>query len=135
MSARTVYLSRLLGLYYILTALSMFARKQATVEAVTALLHNAPLMWSLGIITMLAGLATVLAHNIWSRGAAAAVVSFIGWAALFKGVTLLLLPVQMEADLYLSRMQFERLFYMYAAIALLIGVYLASAGFRSHSHS
>lgn len=133
MSPRTVFLSRLLGLYYILIAVSMFARKQATVETVTALFHNAPAMWSLGIIMVLAGLATVLAHNIWSRGAVAAVVSFIGWEALIKGVTLLLLPVQVEASLYLGKMQFDRLYYMYAAIALVIGVYLAYAGFRSTS--
>ena len=39
MSLRTLFLSRLIGLYCVLVALSMMTRRQATLEAVTALLH------------------------------------------------------------------------------------------------
>ena len=40
MSPRTLFLSRLIGLYCILIGLSMMTRGQATVETVTALLQN-----------------------------------------------------------------------------------------------
>jgi len=43
-------------------------RKQATVETVTALVQNPSMMLILGVITLAAGLAMVLAHNIWSGG-------------------------------------------------------------------
>ena len=44
MSPRTLFLSRLIGLYCIFIALSMMARRQATVETVTALLQNPSMM-------------------------------------------------------------------------------------------
>ena len=66
MSPRTVFLSRLIGLYMILVSLSMAAHKQATVETITALVHNSPLVFLTGIIAVVAGLAIVLGHNAWS---------------------------------------------------------------------
>ena len=70
MSSRTIFLSRLIGLYCIVIALSMMTRRQDTVETVTALLQNSSMMLIVGIITLAAGLAVVLAHNIWSGGCA-----------------------------------------------------------------
>ena len=55
MSPLTFFLSRLLGLYYLLAALSMFLHKQTYVETVTALIHNSPVMFVVGIITVIAG--------------------------------------------------------------------------------
>jgi hypothetical protein len=63
MSPRTLFLSRLIGLYCILVALSMMISRQATVETVTALIQNPSMMLILGVITLAAGLAMVLAHN------------------------------------------------------------------------
>jgi len=68
MSPGTLFLSRLVGLYYIVVALSMMSRRQATFESVTALLQNPSLMFIVGVITLAAGLAMVLAHNIWRGG-------------------------------------------------------------------
>jgi len=68
-SSRTILLSRLIGLYCIVIALSMMTRRQATVETVTTLLQNPSMMLIVVIITLAAGLAMVLAHNVWSGGA------------------------------------------------------------------
>ena len=84
MSPRTLFLSRLIGLYCILVALSMISRKQATVETVTALVQNSSMMLILGVITLAAGLAMVLAHNIWSGGALVVVVTIVGWISLIR---------------------------------------------------
>ena len=84
MSSRTIFLSRLIGLYCIVIALSMMTRRQATVETVTALLQNPSMMLIVGIITLAAGLAVVLAHNIWSGGALVVVVTLVGWITLIK---------------------------------------------------
>ena len=74
MLPRTLFLSRLIGLYCILVALSMITRRQATLESVTAVLRDPSMMFVLGAITLVAGLAMVLAHNIWSGGALVVVV-------------------------------------------------------------
>ena len=135
MSSRTVFLCRLIGLYCLLCALSMMIRKQSIVETVTALVHNAPLMFFIGIITLVAGLAMVLGHNIWSGGSSAVIVTIVGWITLLKGLLVLLLPPEMEADFLLKGLHYERLFYVYSSISLVIGIYLTYRGFTSSSHS
>ena len=84
MLPRTLFLSRLIGLYCILAALSMITRRQATLESVTALLHNPSMIFIVGLITLAAGLAIVLAHNIWSGGALVVVVTLVGWITLIS---------------------------------------------------
>ena len=133
MSPRTLFLSRLIGLYCILIGLSMITRGQATVETVTALLQNSAMTLILGVIALAAGLAMVLAHNKWSGGALAVVVTLIGWMALVKSLFFLFLPHEMEARLFLGQLHYGQLFYVYAAISLALGLYLTYGGFRSRS--
>ena len=133
MSSGTIFLSRLIGLYCIVIALSMITRKQATVETVTALLQNPSMMLIVGIITLAAGLAVVLAHNIWSGGALAVMVTLVGWMTLIKSLFFLFLPPEMEAGLFLRQLHYQQLFYLYTAISLVLGVYLTFGGFKSRS--
>ncbi len=134
MSSRTIFLSRLIGLYCIVIALSMMTRRQATVETVTVLLQNSSMMLIVGIITLAAGLAVVLAHNIWSGGALVVVVTLVGWITLIKSLFFLFLPPEMEAGLFLGQLHYRQLFYLYTAISLVLGVYLTYGGFRSRSN-
>ncbi len=131
MSPRTLFLSRLIGLSCILVALSMMTRRQATVETVTALLQNPSMMLILGVITLASGLAMVLAHNIWSGGALVVVVTLVGWITLIKSLLFLFLPPDMQARLFLGQLHYGQLFYLYAAISLVLGVYLTYGGFTS----
>jgi putative exporter of polyketide antibiotics len=133
-SPRTLFLSKLIGLYCILVALSMMTRKQATVETVTVLLQNPSMTLILGVITLAAGLAMVLAHNIWSRGTLVVVVTLLGWIALIKSLFFLFLPPEMGARLFLGQLHYQQFFYMYAAISLVLGVYLTYSGFEPRSH-
>jgi len=130
MSSRTIFLSKLLGLYYIFAALAMILHKQSFVETITALVYNSSVIFLVGVITVLVGLALVLAHNVWSRGALAVVVTVIGWITLAKGLLLLFLTPGIQAELFL-KLHYASLFYVYAAICLVLGVYLAYGGFTS----
>jgi hypothetical protein len=134
MSPRTLFLSRLIGLYCILIGLSMMTHSQATVETVTALLQNPSMTLILGVITLGAGLAMVLAHNIWSGGTLVVVVTLVGWMALVKSLFFLFLPPEMETRLFLQHLHYQQLFYLYGAISLVLGVYLTYGGFKSRSH-
>jgi putative exporter of polyketide antibiotics len=134
MSPRTLFLSRLIGLYCILIGLSMMTHSQATVETVTALLQNPSMTLILGVITLAAGLAMVLAHNIWSGGTLVVVVTLVGWMALVKSLFFLFLPPEMETRLFLQQLHYQQLFYLYGAISLALGVYLTYGGFKSRSH-
>ncbi|MGA7767052.1 MAG: hypothetical protein WCA27_12625 [Candidatus Sulfotelmatobacter sp.] len=133
MSSRTIFLSRLIGLYCILIGLSMMTRRQATVETVTALLQNPMMTLIVGVITLAAGLAMVLAHNIWTGGALVVVVTVVGWIALIKSLFFLFLSPEMEAGLFLGQLHYRQLFYLYTAISLVLGAYLTYSGFTSRS--
>ncbi|MFZ0135525.1 MAG: hypothetical protein WAK89_00575 [Candidatus Sulfotelmatobacter sp.] len=135
MSPRTHFLSRLFGLYCILLALSMMTRKQATVETVTAIVQSPSMMLILGVITLAAGLAMVLAHNIWSGGVLVVVVTLVGWITLIKSLFFLFLPPEMDARLFLEQLHYQQLFYVYTALSLVLGVYLTYGGFKARSHS
>ena len=129
MSRETRFLSRLLGLYCLIIALTMLAQRPVTVVTVAALLHDRPLMYVLGVLCLFAGLAMVLVHNVWSGGAAAVIVTLIGWLTLLKGLAFIGLQPAQTAELYIAQLRFERLYPLYASVTLLLGAYLCYAGF------
>ena len=129
---RTTFLSKLIGLYSILVPLSMLTHKAASMAAVNALVRSAPSVLILGVITLAAGLAMLLAHNIWSGGAVPVVVTLIGWITLIKGLLFLFLLPEAVADL-LQSLHYQQLFPEFAAISILIGAYLTYGGFRHPS--
>jgi hypothetical protein len=129
MSYKTRFIARLAGLYCLIAALAMLLHPQGTIETVTALAHDRALMFIVGIFTVAAGLAWVLAHNLWSGGTTTVAVTVLGWVTLLKGLLLLLSPAS-SADLWLVHMQYARYMPLYASISLLLGVYFTYAGFR-----
>ena len=130
MTATTRFLSRLLGAYCLIVGLAMLVHKKSTVATVTALLHDPPLVYLLGVIVVFAGLAMLLVHNRWSGGSVAVLVTVIGWLTLIKGVVLLGWTPAAATDLYLVRLRYEQLYYLYTVITLALGAYLTYAGFR-----
>jgi ribose/xylose/arabinose/galactoside ABC-type transport system permease subunit len=129
MSTLTAYLSRLIGLFFILVALCMVAHRQSTGETLTALTHNPPLLFTLGMVFLATGLAIVLSHNVWSGGALPVIVTIVGWVTLLRGLMLLSLAPDTLAWL-LQTVHFDRLFYLYIAVTLALGAYLTYGGFR-----
>lgn len=133
MSQRTVFLSKLLGIYCIIVALSMIVSRQLVVETVITLVHNPPALFFAGLIAMVIGLAMILAHNIWSGGALPVIVTLIGWLTLIKGLLFLFLPWETVAGLYIGALHHEQLLTVDAAFLLALGTYLTYGGFRSSS--
>jgi vacuolar-type H+-ATPase subunit I/STV1 len=91
------------------------------------------MMLVLGIITVIAGLAMVLAHNIWRGGALPVVVTLVGWLALIKGLLILILPADAVAEILMSWLRHPQLFYVSMILPLLLGIYLTYCGFSSRS--
>jgi hypothetical protein len=86
MSHLTIFLGKLIGLYCIIVALGLMANKQRSVETVAALIRNAPLLLFVEVVALIAGLAMVLGHNVWSGGALPVIVTLIGWLVAIRGV-------------------------------------------------
>jgi hypothetical protein len=130
MSPRTIYMGKLLGLYCIIVALVMMTHKQTIVDTMTALVHDAPLLFFASLIAMVAGLGIILGHNVWSGGALPIVVTLVGWISLIKGVIFMFLPPAASVA-YFEGLRYAQLFYLYTSLTLVIGVYLTYASFRS----
>jgi hypothetical protein len=113
----------------------MFAHPQATVEIMVAIIRDPPLLFIAGLMGVTAGLAIVLAHNVWSGGALPIVVTLFGWASLIKGTLLLVLSPETESRVFIAGLHYEHHPNLYAAFLLLLGAYLTYAGFSSTTRS
>jgi hypothetical protein len=133
--SRTAFLAKLLGLYLIALSITMFAHAQGTVEIMKAIVQDRPLLFIAGLLGMTAGLAIVLSHNVWSGGALPIVVTLFGWASLLKGMLLLLLSPEMESRVFIVGLRYEQYPNLFAAMALLFGVYLTYSGFNAKTLS
>ena len=130
MFPRTIFLSRLLGLFMLAVSLSLLLRGQELLTIMTALINDAPMLMNLGMAALLAGLAIVLSHNIWSGGALPVVVTLFGWILLLRGLLLLMLPHETVVRIF-EMARFADFFTVYAALPLILGLYLSYAGFTA----
>jgi hypothetical protein len=112
----------------LIIALAVMLHKTAMVS-IAADFGNAPgLLFISGVFTVLAGLAMVLGHNIWTGGAAPVVVTLVGWAMLIKGIGLVFISPGEAAGL-LAVSRFAEYAYVYGGVLLVLGLYLTYAGF------
>ena len=130
MSPLTIFLAKLLGLYCIILALAMMARKASTVATITALFGNPPLLLLVEVLGLAGGLAMIIGHNVWSGGALPIVVTLVGWLMAIRGGSLLALSPNATLREF-SLWQYARFFYFYMAGTLVLGVYLTLAGFSA----
>jgi hypothetical protein len=125
----TAFLGKLIGLFCLVYSLSMFAHREATLSAVSALTMEPGALLVLGVVVLGLGIALVLGHNVWSGSAVAVVVTIVGWLTLVKGLFLTFLAPAGTAA-YLSAVHYEQLFYVYAGVTLALGAYLTYGGFK-----
>jgi hypothetical protein len=129
MTRRTLFLARLIGLFFVLLALLLSAHKQESLMAFDAIAHSQDILLVAGYIALAAGLALVIGHNKWSGGAPVILVTLTGWALLLKAVTVLLLPADVMGFVY-DLLRFDRSFYVIMAAMGAIGIYLTWASIR-----
>lgn len=124
MNSRTSFLGLLLGLFFVLVSLSMTANKDGTIQTVTALANDAPVILTLGLILVAAGIAMILSLMPWSGGALQVVVGIIGALTLIKGLFFLDTPPKLTLALVLWGPFYERFYYVDMGIMFVLGVYL-----------
>jgi len=125
--ALTTYLAELLGLYIVLVGVVMVVKPQPIRELMTAIVAQRALLFLVGALRVLLGLAIVLAHNRWS-GTLPAVVTLIGWITLVRGIAMWLVSPETERKM-VAYFQRSGPYYTTAIIAIVLGLWLAYAGF------
>jgi hypothetical protein len=126
----TVYLSRLIGVVALIIATAMLADKAMVIAAVGHLGEDRAALLLLGFIRVVCGAGIVLVHNVWSKGFWPLVVTLTGWALLVRGVMVLFVPPDVMASLAASAHVVD-FYYLYSAIPLVLGAYLALRGFSA----
>ena len=127
MPRSTPFLARLIGVFSIVLVAAMLVRGTALIETV---IGDHAIMFDLAMISVAAGLALVIGHNVWSGGILPVVVTLVGWLILVKGLVLLFVTPEMFAKLFVQ-IHYGEHFYIYLAPALVIGLYLTIAGFAT----
>jgi hypothetical protein len=130
MAPLTIYLSRLIGLFTLIAALSMLGDKPQAIDTVRAVVEDRPALLILGMLGTAAGLAVVLGHQVWSGGVLPVLVTAIGWIVLIRGTILLFLSQHATTRLA-DWFHFEDFFYLYLGFAAVLGLYLTVHGFSA----
>jgi len=130
MSTTTLFLGKLLGLYFIAISLAMLASKRRTLKTLDDMARSGPWMLFSGMVATAVGLALVLTHHAWTGGGLTIAITLAGWAALLKGLALLLVPPDTMAKAYKS-MGFERYFHPWLGAVLVLGLWMTFEAFAN----
>jgi hypothetical protein len=123
----SIFLAKLIGISYGLVALVGIFRPQVLWKAVRDFDHESFSALSVGIITLMAGLAVVLAHNIWN-GTWVTWITFFGWAGFVKGVMYVAMPASM-ISMGRSVIKNHTVFRLVLIPMLILSIYLTAKGF------
>lgn len=125
---RTRLFARVLGPYFVIAMAVYVAQQPDLPELVASLDANPILAWFFGPFTLIIGLVMVALHQIW-HGAAAIIISVIGWLTILKGVVIMAIP-GVYVTLSDSLVDGTALLVGQAVVAGGIGVYLTYVGWR-----
>lgn len=127
---RTRMFARVVGPYLIAIATAA-ALRPADMKAMLSLYEANPLWgWVTGAFILLLGLVTIALHPYW-RGAAAVIVSVVGWLVVAKGLMLVAFPSSYfgVADSAIGAVSWWQ---SGAVVYVLAGVYLTYVGWIPH---
>jgi hypothetical protein len=127
MTALSILLGKVLGLYFIIMALWVWHKRHDIHHLIKKIGKYPSLMLFMGPVVLIAGLFMVLGHNLWV-GDWRVVVTISGWLMLFKGAGFIFAPKKLLA---LSKKINEKTLPLMALIMLIIGVWVTWGAFSA----
>lgn len=124
------FLAQLIGPCLLVVSVAMLARREAMIPLVENLMQNPPLLFVLGVIQLLSGLAIVLTQDVSGGETLPLVLTMIGWWLMVRAVLLMFLSQDALWALF-DAMELEKYYYASNAIGLVLGCYLTYVGFGS----
>jgi len=129
--ARTRMFSRVIGPFLVIICVTAVARSSDIRALFSQFEANSLWVWVIGASALALGLTIVTVHHYW-RGAAAVIVSLLGWLVVLRGVLLLAFPstfISMANNMIGA----PGLWVSLAIVFALVGLYLTYAGWLQAS--
>jgi len=123
----SIFLAQLLGLYFVLAGAIFILRQKSLIPAVQDAGSNRGLILLLASLELLAGLALVIAHPIYTLDWQG-IITFIGAWMIVESIFFLILPNKIAKGL-ISMVNKPLWYSIGGLIAIVIGAYLAGVGF------
>lgn len=123
----SIFIAKILGLAYTVIGIGMIADKDYYYKMMNKMRTNTPVLYLGGIMALVIGFLIVMYHNVWIESWIV-IITILGWAALIKGVLLLLIP-EAFMDLTTSWFKNKNSFLPIGVCALILGLVLGYFGF------
>jgi hypothetical protein len=91
----SIFLAKLIGPVMLVAAIGMLANAAAFRAMSQDFLRSPPLIFLSGLLTMTAGLAIVLYHNVWTADWRV-IITLFGWAGVIGGAARIALPARVK---------------------------------------
>ncbi len=120
---------QILGIVYLAVGIGVLINPSFYRNLLAALSEHPPAVYLSGLISMAVGFLLVTFHNIWVANDWTVIITILGWAALIKGVLLIIMPNAMIKMCKIFDSQMKKLFLLWAVILIIAGALLAWLGF------
>ena len=121
-----LYIAQLLGAVYVLMGLAFLINRDVMKKMYMEVLKSEAWMWLLGVVTFVLGLVMVMAHNVWA-GEWLVLVTIFGWAALIKGVMLVLFTDSM-VSFSKGILKNDGIYSLAGVVCIVLGALLSAIG-------
>ncbi|MGB0961340.1 MAG: hypothetical protein ACPGVY_01435 [Mycobacterium sp.] len=123
---RTRMFCRVIGPYIVIACVAAVVRASDMQALFSELDANSMVSWLSGVLALLFGLVVVAFHPYW-RGAAAIIVSVVGWLAVLEGLLYLVFPTPV-VSLADGMIGAQALWVAFCIVFSLVGLYLTYVG-------
>ena len=123
----SIFLAKLIGPMMVVMGLTMLINPTRIRKMAEEFLESEALIFLSGMLTLPAGLAIVITHNVWSMEWTV-IITLLGWVMVFAGVARMTMPGAMQT---IGSAMLDRSSYLPipGALWVLLGAYLAYRGY------
>lgn len=120
----SIFIAQTLSLLYLSIGAGLLMNRNYYQSAFIELIENKGMMFLSGWMALVAGVALINFHNVWSNDWRM-IITVVGWIVLAKGITLFAFPSLMSTykKLFLNTRFLDTITYLVIALGLFFGYY------------
>lgn len=123
----TILLAKVVGSYMVIGGIALLIRKRFFMSAFSSLIEDKGQRFLIAAIDTIFGLFVINMHNDWST-LPAGIISFVGWAALAKGI-IAMFAKDSSLEKFAVTFKTKKWYFPEAIVVVVVGLYLVAYGF------